>query len=885
MKQLKTFLLFYLIGACAVLPTATFAAFGLTTTTDYYQVDTGAGLVFKVRRVEESGVNPNTVSIGDIRSMVYNGVEYQDQSRGSQVTSGFDYLYSSTSAVTVSAQTISNEYVKITVQAGNLTHYYMARNGDPHIYMATYFTTEPDIHGLVRYIVRIPHYKLPNGSEPAEIGDTDMTVESGDIFGYSPSNSIVSLRGQTRSKHYSNMRLNDWSYFGATGSGVGAWMVRDNNEGGSGGPFYRCLIQQGSGDQELTYIVNYGEVQTEAFRTHILNYYTLVFNDGSEPAPLDTSWFGGMGLLGYVPSSGRGSVSGSGISGRDTTYTYTVGLANANAQFWAEASSIDGSFSVTNVLPGTYDLTVYKNELEVYTDTVTLSAGNDTVMDPITIADDPSEKVPVWRIGDWDGTPTELLNGDKITTMHPSDVRMANWNTGTYVVGSSSPATDMPCYQWKDIAGGSKTIQFTLTADQIVDSVLRIGITVAYSGGRPDFDINGWNDGVYTAISSQPSTRSLTVGSYRGNNTMYTFNIPASALQVGVNTLHIYPISGSGLSGYLSAGYSLDCIDFYDPNGQPASMLPEALYTFEGNAADSTGNGNNGTATAVSYAADGVNGQSAHFNGSSSYVGIPRCIQDNFTVSCWVKTTATGGTGTQWWQGKGLIDGEVAGSYPDWGMALLNGKVALGIGSPDTTFFSASTINDGVWHHVAATRDNASGTVKIYVDGALETTGTGATGSRSYPPALRIGSLQSGSGFFNGAIDQVRLYARVLSVDEIADSDDDGLEDVWEMANFGNLDQIGTDDPDGDGDDNETEETNGTPPTISSIPPNMDLLITNGMLNLVWPSNNTGWRLMYNTNLMTNTWIEVSGSAATNAFETPFSGLPAENIFYKLVYP
>jgi Rhamnogalacturonan lyase B, N-terminal len=43
--------------------------------------------------------------------------------------------------------------------------------------------------------------------------------------------------------------------------------MRDRNEGGSGGPFYRCLLNQFSEDQEIAYIVNYGEAQTEPFRT------------------------------------------------------------------------------------------------------------------------------------------------------------------------------------------------------------------------------------------------------------------------------------------------------------------------------------------------------------------------------------------------------------------------------------------------------------------------------------------------------------------------------------------------------------------------------------------------------------------------------------------
>src|SRR5947207_657284 len=72
-------------------PNSAIAAFGLSAATDYYTVDTGAGLVFKVRRTDNGS---STQSAGDIMSLMYNGVEFQDQSRGSQVNSGFDYLYS-----------------------------------------------------------------------------------------------------------------------------------------------------------------------------------------------------------------------------------------------------------------------------------------------------------------------------------------------------------------------------------------------------------------------------------------------------------------------------------------------------------------------------------------------------------------------------------------------------------------------------------------------------------------------------------------------------------------------------------------------------------------------------------------------------------------------
>lgn len=566
-RRIKRLVVLALTLAGVSAPLAAQAAFGLTSDATFYTVDTGAGLVFRVRRTDNGS---STQSAGDIASLVFNGVQYQNQTRGSQVNSGFDFLYTGVSAVSVSATTVGADYIKITVVGGNLTHYYLARRGYPHIYMATYFTTEPDTLGLCRYIVRIPSTLLPNGPTPSDIRNNIGAIESGDVFGLSS--------GQTRSKHYSNERLIDWSYIGATGNNVGVWMVRDNNEGNSGGPFYRSLLNQCGDDQEITYIVNYGEAQTEALRTGILNSYALVFTTGAAPSlPLDNSWFSQMGLTGYVPSTGRGRVTGVGIAGRDASYAYTVGFSNSAAQYWAAARAGDGFFNCTNMLPGVYTMTIYKNELAVWTGSATVTAGGTSVLNTITITGDPSRFLPIWRIGDWDGTPREFLNGDRVTVMHPSDVRMSPWNPGTYVVGVSSPSTGFPCYQWRDV-NGTQTVQFTLSRAPTAALTVRVGITCAYANARPRITVNSFTSAI-PAISTQPSTRALTVGTYRGNNTTYTFNVPASAFVAGTNTLTVFPVSGSGSTGFLSAGYSVDSVDLL---ASPEISISDAGVT-EGN--------------------------------------------------------------------------------------------------------------------------------------------------------------------------------------------------------------------------------------------------------------------------------------------------------------
>ena len=534
-----------LFGASA----AQVSSFGLSEDANFYTVDTGAGLVFKVRRLD-NGVS--TQSAGDIASMMYKGVQYQDAGRGTHVNSGFDYLYTGISAVAVDALQVDADHIKITVRAGDLTHYYLVKRDLPHIYMGTHFTSEPSTLGLARFIVRIPINALPTGPVPSDLRGTNGAIESGDIFGRPD--------GETRSKHYSGMRLKDWSYIGATSPTAGVFIVRDNNEGNSGGPFYRSLLNQAtSTNQELTYIVNYGEAQTEPFRMGVLNTYTMVFTDGAAPAVPDTAWFASMGLTGYAGAETRGAVTGAGISGRDPAHAYTVGFANARAQYWADAAAPDGSFHSGAMLPGDYTMKIYKNELAVETRTVSVGAGATTALQPISISADPGSAAPLWRIGAWDGSPQEFLNGDKVTTMHPSDVRMAPWVTPDYVIGASTPATGFAAYQWKAV-NGVVTIRFNLRRSQIADYTLRAGLTVAFAGGRPKAQLNGWVS-ANPAPSTQPSSRTLTVGSYRGNNVMYSFNIPASELVVGQNVLTLTAISGSAGAGFLSPGYAYDAVD------------------------------------------------------------------------------------------------------------------------------------------------------------------------------------------------------------------------------------------------------------------------------------------------------------------------------------
>jgi len=273
------------------------------------------------------------------------------------------------------------------------------------------------------------------------------------------------------------------------------------------------------------------------------------------PAVPALAWMSSLGLKGWVYD--RGKVVLNGLSGMKSGYTYLIGFANETAQYWVSTTST-GSAVRDGMKPGTYTMTVYKNELAVYSEDVTVTANSVTTVHTRTI-NDPADTAVIWRIGVWDGTPLEFLNGGNIQYWHPSDPSNDSWVIGSFAAGGDAGA--FPAVQFRQI-NSPITITFDLTEEQAAAAhTLNIGITGAYNGGRPGVSINGYSLTV-PSPSAQPSSRSFTIGTYRGNNTLYTWSIPASRFVTGSNAITFSPASGSSdLGGYLSAAYAFDCIE------------------------------------------------------------------------------------------------------------------------------------------------------------------------------------------------------------------------------------------------------------------------------------------------------------------------------------
>ena len=81
---------------------------------------------------------------------------------------------------------------------------------------------------------------------------------------------------------------------------------------------------------------------------------------------------------------------------------------------------------------------------------------------------------------------------------------------------------------------------------------------------------------------------------------------------------------------------------------------------------------------------------------------------------------------------------------------------------------STSTVSTGVWQHVAATFDDAAKEIRIYIDGALAgvTTGVLASPEVNAEPVV-LGQRGDSRFYYDGGLDEVMIWSRVLSETEI----------------------------------------------------------------------------------------------------------------------
>ena len=216
-------------------------------------------------------------------------------------------------------------------------------------------------------------------------------------------------------------------------------------------------------------------------------------------------------------------------------------------------------------------------------------------------------------------------------------------------------------------------------------------------------------------------------------------------------------------------------------SGQPTTCIcnypttASALYQLNDNANDTCGN-SNGTFTNSSYVT-GKFGNAASFNGSNNYIEVPVADTPSFlvsTVTFWVKTTTSSQDGVI---GTGYDSGLYWNSFQAYVYGT-TGKfvVRYGNGTQEgPALSSTSDVNIGEWVFCAVSFSGSTvgSTVKMYVNGVLETTHTTTVSRVDNTQKGLIMGAYSGAGtiqnWFTGAVDQARIFSSVLTPTQITE--------------------------------------------------------------------------------------------------------------------
>jgi len=160
------------------------------------------------------------------------------------------------------------------------------------------------------------------------------------------------------------------------------------------------------------------------------------------------------------------------------------------------------------------------------------------------------------------------------------------------------------------------------------------------------------------------------------------------------------------------------------------------------------------------------------FNGSSSYVdlGNPALLQltGSMTWSAWVKAAANPADDGQIVAKSNDASGWQFKTTPDTGQHTFG----VGVAGATNTFvqrYSATVRSLNVWYHVAGVYNASARTLDIYVNGVLNNgTLSGTIPGSQINSAVNVNiGRRSGGYYFNGVIDDVRIYNRALSQAEI----------------------------------------------------------------------------------------------------------------------
>jgi hypothetical protein len=324
----------------------------------------------------------------------------------------------------------------------------------------------------------------------------------------------------------------------------------------------------------------------------------------------------------------------------------------------------------------------------------------------------------------------------------PNISSAAGW---TFYTRSTNPYIVL---NWGDASDNDQ--YFGFSTQSLDDGKWHHAVVTVERGGTT----RGYIDGIQTASASNTVT-----GSISNSANFYIMRSLDNALVQGyVDEVKIwnYALTPRQVAMEYNNGGPVGYWKFDEGAG-------EAVY-------DYSGNGNNGTlvvgsgGTQTSTSSAWSNGSSGKINGSLNFDGTDDYISisdDNsldltsrLTIAAWVKTS------------KGTSESVVT-KYGNYYFAINRDSITDGRFSLYLTSWkdSVSSVNDGAWHHIAATWDGSY--VRLYKDGELDASFaySGTLTANSNP--VEIGRRSDIGWYFNGQIDEVKIWNYALTPEEI----------------------------------------------------------------------------------------------------------------------
>jgi len=200
-------------------------------------------------------------------------------------------------------------------------------------------------------------------------------------------------------------------------------------------------------------------------------------------------------------------------------------------------------------------------------------------------------------------------------------------------------------------------------------------------------------------------------------------------------------------------------------NTNPYTSLSEGLvgwWHMDGNLTDASGNANTGTASGAVATSSGKFGQAYAIGGGTNYISVPTSnsldsYTDKLTVSGWYYFNNLDAV-QQWLFDKAnnyYLRVTSTGGFTNY---------LFGIDNEDYWTTGSGLVTAGRWYHVTFSYDGQER--KLYIDGELKASKQD-TGSISNGGNLTIGNRSSHTEPMDGQVDDIRVYNRTLSPDEV----------------------------------------------------------------------------------------------------------------------